>query len=64
MEAPTLDVGNVRHPLRQSAPAQPVLFAVSLAGGIEGSGDVAVGNVFGSNVTNAALVLGIAAVIA
>ncbi len=38
-------------------------FVVSLVAGLEGSGDLAVGNVFGSNVTNVALVLGIAAVI-
>lgn len=38
-------------------------FVVSLVAGIEGSGDLAVGNVFGSNITNVALVLGLAAVI-
>ena len=38
-------------------------FVVSLVAGLEGSGDLAVGNVFGSNITNVALVLGLAAVI-
>ena len=38
-------------------------FVVSLVAGIEGSGDLAVGSVFGSNITNVALVLGLAAVI-
>ena len=38
-------------------------FVVGLAAGIGGSGDLAVGSVFGSNITNVALVLGIAAVI-
>ena len=38
-------------------------FVVGLVAGIEGKGDLAVGSVFGSNITNVALVLGIAAVI-
>ncbi len=38
-------------------------FVVSLVAGLEGSGGLAVGNVLGSNVTNVALVVGLAAVI-
>ncbi len=38
-------------------------FVVSLTAGIDGSGGLAVGNVLGSNVTNVALVLGLAAVV-
>lgn len=38
-------------------------FVVSLVAGIDGSGGLAVGNVLGSNVTNVALVLGLAAVV-
>ncbi|MDA0256891.1 MAG: calcium/sodium antiporter [Chloroflexi bacterium] len=38
-------------------------FVVSLAAGIDGRGGLAVGNVLGSNVTNVALVLGLAAVV-
>ncbi|MXX19954.1 MAG: sodium:calcium antiporter, partial [Dehalococcoidia bacterium] len=38
-------------------------FVVSLVAGIEGSGALAVGSVFGSNSTNVALVLGLAAVL-
>jgi len=38
-------------------------FVVSLAAGIDGAGGIAVGNVLGSNVTNVALVLGLASVL-
>ena len=38
-------------------------FVVGLVSGIQGKGDLAVGSVFGSNITNVALVLGVAAVI-
>ena len=38
--------------------------SVSLVAALEGSGDLAVGNVLGSNVTNSLLVLGIAALVA
>ncbi|MYI85681.1 MAG: sodium:calcium antiporter, partial [Dehalococcoidia bacterium] len=38
-------------------------FVVGLAAGVGGAGALAVGSVFGSNITNVALVLGIAAVI-
>ncbi len=59
LRVPTLIVGLTIVSFGTSAPE----LATSIISSVQGSGDIAIGNVFGSNITNILLILGLAAVI-
>lgn len=59
LRVPTLIVGLTIVSFGTSAPE----LATSIISGVQGSGDIAIGNVLGSNITNILLILGLAAVI-
>ena len=59
LRVPTLIIGLTIVSFGTSAPE----LATSIISSVQGSGDIAIGNVLGSNITNILLILGVAAVI-